>query len=413
MKNLNIKRRVRGQRRGISIMEVMFAIGVLTVGLLGIASVLPVATNTAAKVLERDRAVEQINNQISQELARVGPNSLNSVILPNRSLASFATGGTLLSGQRFVEVDLSGLPPAFCIDPWFLTSANNLRNDTSAMPDTTRNGYDRGLFPCYDGRFNPSLSPADAISTSTGWLTPRFTRVALSGPTASPTFKISRNQARSNDNISLFQPKDTTLPPGLFVQKSSPGGPVAPLVETKVSGRYSSFVMMSRSAVGGTAYNAAIVTLLDRETTIVPGGGPLAFQLDPYTAARADASNPADGALTYSDEVIGFVTVAPRPFVGGGGGEFTYVQSAFMSPEVSTGDWLMLARQHYVNDPNTNTAYDPVSVLNGQALPIEFAWYQVRSVSSEPTLANVSGADVYVTTVSVDGPDWMFSPDSA
>ena len=54
-------REIRADRRsGLSLMEVLFAIGVLTVGLLGIASVLPVASDTAARTLQRDKATEEV-----------------------------------------------------------------------------------------------------------------------------------------------------------------------------------------------------------------------------------------------------------------------------------------------------------------------------------------------------------------
>ena len=39
-------------RRGLSIMEILFAIAVLTIGLLGVASILPVATNNASMALQ-------------------------------------------------------------------------------------------------------------------------------------------------------------------------------------------------------------------------------------------------------------------------------------------------------------------------------------------------------------------------
>ncbi len=380
-------------------MEVLFAIGVLTVGILGIASVLPVATHNAAQTLKRDKAIEEVTNHVAAKIARIGE-QLDSVVVVNNSQQVFNS-----TGQRYNEISLAGLPNSFCIDPWFVTAANNLRNDANTMPDNTRNGYDRTQFPCYDPRFNPTLSPSAPIATSVsgGWSTPRFARVALPFPGASgaPSFKAAQSSAREYDNLSIFQPKDTTFPPGLFVQTGQSGT----LAKNSVSGRFSSIVMMSRSAPGSNVYQASVVTMLDRDVTIVPGGGSQAFQLQPYTAAPADAINPFDNQLTYADEVMGFVTFAPRPFIGGGGGEFVYRHSAFMSPEVSSGDWLMLARQQYaVRVPGPAPTYQPVTFT---PLETRFAWYQVRSVVQAPTIV---APDVYETRVAVRGPDWVFHP---
>ena len=67
--------------------------------------------------------------------------------------------------------------------------------------------------------------------------------------------------------------------------------------------------MMSRSAPGSNVYQASVVTMLDRACDDrAPVGGSRAFQLQPYTAAPADAINPFDNQLTYADEVMGFVT---------------------------------------------------------------------------------------------------------
>ncbi len=385
-------------RRGLSLMEVLFAIGVLTVGILGIASVLPVATSNASKTLQRDKGIEEVSNRIASDIARIG-DQLDSIILANNSRSAFDNAGPSFH-LRFLERELDSTQDAICIDPWFLTAADNLRPDNNPMPDTTRNGYDRTQFPCYDARFNPLLSPSEQISASGPWpntrdiwLTPRFTRVAIprSGTTAAPSFQAMQSGAREADNLSLFQPKDTTLPPGLFVQKASQS---RSLTKTSVSGRYSSMVMMSRSAPGSNVFQTAIVTMLDREVVIVRGGGPLAFQLAPYTAAAPDAINPADDELTYADEVMGYVTFAPRPFIGGGGGEFVYKHSSAMSPKIRSGDWLMLARQEYG--------------VGGTALEVKYAWYQVRSVVQKPTLQD--GGTTFETRVSVRGPDWVFHP---
>ena len=406
-------------RHGLSIMEVLFAIGVLTVGLLGLASVLPVASNNAAETLQRDKAIEQVSNQVARELARIG-DDIDSVMVANNSVRAFQPGG-FWEGERYDAVSLdsppanTGLgtpfnvsnptmglttataPSAFCIDPWFLTATTNLRPDTGASPDDQRNGYDRTLFPCYDPRFNPALSPSVAISNSADWLMPRFLRVSLplTETITAPSYVASRHYSREEDGLSLLQPKDATRPPGLFVQKA--GGTSVP-ARTTTSGHYSSMVMMSRSAPGSRLFNAAVVVMQDREVLIVPGAGADSFNLAPYTALTTDEENIPDAQKTYLEETVGYVTEAPRPFRNGGGGEFTFQHSAYMSPEVEPGDWLMLIRQEYAR----MTAPPPPLV----PVKTHFSWYQVRSVTQEPSLSG----GVYTTGVSVRGSDWVFHP---
>ena len=76
-----------------------------------------------------------------------------------------------------------------------------------------------------------------------------------------------------------------------------------------------------------------------------------------------------------------------------------------MSPAVSSGDWLMLARQQYVvRVPGPAPTYQPVTFT---PLETRFAWYQVRSVVQAPTIV---APDVYETRVAVRGPDWVFHP---
>jgi len=430
-----------GTRRGLSIMEVLFAIAVLTIGLLGVASILPVATNNAANAIQIDRAIEEINNRIATDMANVS-SDFTEVIVGNNSLAAFnAPPGnpnfrnafnippsarfkaisTFEFGNHLNQYDLnygvvtpatpyppnqSNLPDAFCIDPWFLSAANTLRDDTG--PNDTRNGYDRTVFPCYDPRYQPiNNSPSAALTSSIAldWDTPRFTRVAIPFEGSEGVLSAASAQAatRRSDDFSVVVPDDTTRGPGLFVQRG--GNAVGSLTKNTVSSRYSSIVLMSRSEPGSNLFDAAVVTMVDREAVTVPGGGPgLAHNLSPYAAADPSIENgppPADNELVYGGEQLGYVTQSDRPFTGGGGGEFIFRTSAFVKPDVGDSDWLMLMRREYTRDPAT-----------GIPLPgaLRFAWYQVSDVIVQPTIVNLAGVTSWQTQVAVRGPDWVFHP---
>ena len=438
-----LMRRPSVMRSGLSIMEVLFAIAVLTIGMLGVASILPVATNNASMALQTDRAVEEISNRVAMEVAKLEDN-FQEVKVGYNSLAQFNLNTSPRQGQRYANVSTTQfgnhiaayethpsataasqplLPDAFCIDPWFLTAASTLRDDESD-PLTSRNGYDRTMFPCYDPRLDPlNVSPTDNLgqSVSAGLIKtidlPRFTRVAL---TLTGSSLLAANdaeyQARRSDDFSIVVPDDRTRPPGLFVQRGGNG--VFSPAQNKVSSRFSSMITMARSAPGSNLFNAAVVTMLDRNIVTVPGGyfnghvasaaaGSIpAHNMRPYTAWLPDDparpnSFPQDENLIYPGEMLGYVAKAPRPISGGGGGEFVFRTNRYVRPSISDGDWLMLMRRDYIRNPGTG-AITPST--------LKYAWYRVSDVIRPPTVVNIAGTEYYESQVAVRGQDWLFHP---
>ncbi|KAA5540693.1 hypothetical protein FYK55_20085 [Roseiconus nitratireducens] len=414
------------KRSGLSIMEVLFAIAVLTIGLLGVASILPVATNNAANAIQIDRSIEEINNRVATDMANL-ESAFTEVIVANNSLQAFNASSlrfNQLSTQEFgnhltqYENNLAAgapaqpqMPDAFCIDPWFLSASNTLRNDLAAAPYDNRNNYDRTVFPCYDPRYQPiDVSPSAALSASMtlDWDTPRFTRIAIpfEGSTGVLSAASAQSTTRRSDDFSVVIPDDTTRGPGLFVQRG--GNAAGSLAKNTVSSRYSSIVLMSRSAPGSNLFDGAVVTMRDRQVVTVPGGGAgLAHNLAPYTATDPSVVNgppPADSELLYPGEQLGYVTLSDRPIVGGGGGEFVFRTSRYVKPELNDGDWLMLMRREYVRDPASGAT---PTIIPGA---LKFAWYQVSDVIVAPTLVTVGGVTSYQTQIAVRGRDWVFHP---
>ncbi|MCC9601484.1 hypothetical protein LOC67_13085 [Stieleria sp. JC731] len=433
----------QASRRGLSIMEVLFAIGVLTIGLLGVASILPVATNNASMALKTDRAVEEINNRVATEIAEIA-GKFDEVVIANNSASSLAA-----TGLRFNEVSTDSfgatisvydkytgastvtqpnLPDAFVIDPWFLTAAGTPRAD-STTPGTIRNGYDRTMYPCYDPRMHPyNVSPTDPIGSSLGAGPtypklvdlPRFVRVGLSfNGTSLLSAMNAEVNARRSDDFSILVPDDRTKPPGLFVQRSANSS--ASLKKNTVSSRFSSIVAMSRSDIGSNVFNAAVITMQDRKVVTVPGGyfdgsivrpasGNLpAHDLRPYTAwlpddPAAPASFAREESMIFPGEMVGYVSAAQRPISGGGGAEFIFRTSRYVKPPVRNGSWVMLMRREYVRDPSV---FPGISIVPG---PLKFAWYRVSDVVKEPAVVTRGGVDMYETQITVDGADWVFHP---
>ncbi|MCA9138347.1 MAG: hypothetical protein KDB00_16365, partial [Planctomycetales bacterium] len=228
-----IRQKNLSRRHGLSIMEVLFAIAVLTIGMLGVASILPVATYNASQALQTDRAVEEISNRTASEIAKLS-NEFDEVKVAYNSLNRFRNNpgppAQPIQGLRFDNISTGSfgnyltqyekhrsgaipsppqpfLPDAFCIDPWFLTAASALRDDDTD-PLTSRNGYDRTMFPCYDPRLDPlNVSPTEHLGNSVGAnliitrQLPRFTRIAqtLNGSSLFAANNAEYQARRSDD----------------------------------------------------------------------------------------------------------------------------------------------------------------------------------------------------------------------
>ncbi len=391
------------QRMGISLMEVMFAIGVLLTGLVGIAAVLPIAAKNASHALSLSRSDQMLSNQ--QSKIKLNLRVPDSNFFRGENSRTFFLSSTPPNRFRYpVITDAVSLPDAFCVDPWFLTAADNLRPDGAT---STANNYDRTLFPCYEDNYNPEVSPAlqetPSPAVDRNWSldssnpSRRLPRVSLSSITSS---LFNERLAKDQDSISLvLNPDSVGDPPGLFLKRTQTGERSTSVL----AGRFSYMITMRRTS--GTAFAGTMVVFGDRQIAVDPTG---AFNsrhnLATYTAAPASQNNIPINQQTYSDERLGYVTFAENIFTAGGG-KFTYEMSEYVDPTVVPGDYLMLIRRDY-RRTGTITEMDP-------AKPLNFEWYEVTSVDSKPTLATGvvrPNVNVYRTTVSVRGASWVFHP---
>jgi len=117
------------KRRGISLLEVMFSMGIIAVGLLGVTAILPLALNQVGRGRVLDNA------------SRVGQNAVNEVrvrgmLAPPTWRAGQTVGG--LKTSTSVTLALAS-NQGFCIDPLFV-SVNTNDSDTT---------YDASWFPYF------------------------------------------------------------------------------------------------------------------------------------------------------------------------------------------------------------------------------------------------------------------------
>ena len=415
------------KRLGLSLMEVIFAIGVLMIGLLGIASVLPVATSDAKGALELDESLAKVENQVAMARSRV-PDGDATVLVPNnrRNPANVYAPTPLRlvvpGGNSDLGSPYSGNPNytgVVCIDPWFLAAADN--RTQGSVPADDRNGYDRTYFPCYHPLYDPRGLPNDLQSNTNMSLTfaqPRFARVAIDSNNgfSQPVNLNARETFRQRDGLPLFKPDDTTLPPGLLVRSTPTPTPTHPLArsirQVSTTSRLSAITLLWPHVVNSHIYDVSVVVSESRNTLIDPGATNPSqrFNLLPYpsTLAEGDQLNQRRAAEeTYEDEILGIVTYASLP-LSAGGGEFTFQFAGSIRPRVERGDYMLLMRNQA-----PQTVPDTSAIPAGLDVIPQFGWVKIRDILVGPTLlpnAGVNGGPVFEATVSVTGTDWIFHP---
>lgn len=425
-----------GNRNGLSLMEVIFAIGILLAGLVGLAAVLPVATNNALETLNRTRAEQLARNQgqivemLTESLSVTGGTrgfiaATNTQVEFDHDIA-ISTGGGASVFEPTPDIDsvpgVGDEPETFCFDPWFITAASTLRPVTNqialGVPDpadtNSVNAYDRSVFPCYDDRYAAGrFSPAAQLSSSQsepgiGWslepneFNPTYVsarRVPRVGYGDVATLPVSLNPlysellTKDRDTVSVIKPPlDTTQGAGLFVKQRNSSDRSSMINK----GRYS--YIITKASSGGYR----VVTFLDRNVVIDAGGtfasGPNGrHNLAPYAADNASQNNIPRPRQTFGDERVGYVTSAPG-LIESGQGTFTFAVHDTIDPTVSIDDWICLIRRNYRPGPP----------LNPNPASLEMEWFRVRAVVNGPTVDSANNRTL--TQVDVSGPNWTFHP---
>ncbi len=368
----------RQVRRAVTLVEVIFAVGVVLVGLLGVMSILPLAGR---------RAEDSINLNVGAAMAE----SIMDDLLSRRFLAN----GQL---RLISRSDLSTAPVgtdtpvdsinSFVIDPMFCSSFEFDRGAITMMnPVTaTMNGYDQFAFPYYKPDHHPYLDPLSNASVT--WPTtapqPRLHRVGIARTPSVPNGNafIDREQAlalsESVDDLASFRPKDRTRPVTFKALQGVSGG--LAYGKRVPNGRYSWFATVN-PLTGGRYASISVVVLRDRERS---------FTAPTSTAgAASDEDNATSERLAYVSYANGFQ--------GGAGGIVHLNSSLATVSRLRPNSWIMLSR----------------SVLSGTV--DVHRWYRVVGVDgrAEEVLAtDPANAANQINTwrhkVLLDGPDWGF-----
>jgi hypothetical protein len=365
----------RRRRPAVTIMEVLFAILVTAVGLLGALTLLPVAATQARKARTTDAAITAVT-------AAVGDFDTKGMRMPARWIGWNQDWDMRPAGSKpspsFRHLAEMSLPygMSLCIDPRGI-AANDQNDDTrremSLFPYAAI-----GAFP-----YDPITSPA-----------PRMFRVTLSNSTQpvisspSPMGKlIADNLFTFDDDLRYDRPSDQSIV-GLQRFEFLPGA-------TTTVGR--------RQIDGNLSWIATLVPKLDRYTLSASNEYVLSivvFHQRPANMGRDPDTNNSPLLLDTKNERVLSIP-SPGGMPGGGilGGEVLLQTSAASQDEadelldVHTNDWIMLAGQAQHAVPWPSGAVRRINV---------FKWYRVSDIEFEVTWNGTVGE----RWVTLAGQDW-------
>jgi hypothetical protein len=344
----------RRPRRGVSILEVLFAIAVTTIGLLGALAVFPVASAQARKGRISDAmavaGMSAAHDFDVREMRRPAMwsawnTNTNKWFSPWQSWQVFNLGDTTNGTNWF------GGAYAFCIDPRFVA----INDDTNA------------------NRIAASRFPISGTTDGVG-----MGRVSLTGGTAQLPVPLPYDPANPPPLPAVRNPIGRALSEALFVFDDD-------LTAERPEDRSYNAVQLFDS-ISGAAYKRQSDGHMSWMATLVP-------KLDQVNSGFGDSYTLSivvfyDRPLaTVSDGFEGEREVYVDSFPGSGvtGGEVLLSASSAAALDLKPNDWLMLSGR---------------SITTNRPM---FRWYRVMDVEPEAAAGGSQGFQKYVTLF---GQDW-------
>ncbi|QDS87573.1 hypothetical protein EC9_17520 [Rosistilla ulvae] len=374
-------------RNGATIIEVIFAIGVLLFGLLGIASMIPVAGRMARSSMNLDRGTT-LASRVATQFSAFGFNSEGRWQALNDNNAT-GTFNPVSAGSRGVCLDPLLLAHPEVIVPPSATTLFPRTGWYESSSTSNHNYYVRKTFPYYSANYNPLVNPMLAQGSADWPTMPRLPRATLSVPrigSFSPRMTSSESQQliQDGDDLLTVETEDDTLPVAQMVRSTvadvANGYSMNP-AQRATGGRYTWFATVRPTSVNTAV--ASVVVMYNRKRS---------FEL-PFSDATIDSEDPVK-ANNAAERVTWVDTAAD--FRGGGGGSIRIVGSQAVSSQLFEGDWIVLMR------------FVGTTVVH--------AWYRVLYADQEVELDNAypdphtgDSRQVWLRNITVDGPDWSFA----
>ena len=283
-------------RRAVTLVEVIFAIGVILIGLLGLLSILPLAGN---------------RSQDSISLS-TGPQVANRVLAELKSNRFLSKGQLITMTGVNLSVDSN---VSFCIDPIFVSDPLTVK-----PARVTNVGYFSGNFPFYDARHDPSKDPISTRPPSTGVGQPRMNRVGINDSIGVVPGTVARVFSENRDDLINTRPDDRSVPVRLSAGEIQPLSTGLEYGKRIPSGEFS-WIVTVNPLRGGVYASVAVVVMRNRTME-------LDFPPLKNTIGERLAS------VTYA-----------QGFRGGAGGIVHLEANQKTESNLVPGDWVMLSKK--------------------------------------------------------------------
>jgi hypothetical protein len=342
------------RRRGVTLIELMFAIGIMLVGLLGVAALIPLAGYEIGRGLTADR------------MSVTGRNAVQEFDIRNmRRVDMYVNPDGTRFNPKLQSMHLFPAPQrtlAFCIDPGYL------HFHAGSTPPANRTPL---LFPSWGPLTNSPLKEA------------RMHRIALRNQPGGAIMHrlLAERLFVARDDLAVDRPADSTLPPAQVYGAGT--------TRRQYNGSFSWFATLvpelhQPQGKFFDQYLLSIVVLESRDLL--------------YDTGLATTSRP----LPISERVIEI------DLLGGGiGGGEARLRTNGVSPvpiDVRSGDWIMLSAKAIVSPP-IDVAIARINNNDPPNLDTRdfFRWYQVLNSELDPR--RLDNGD-WIRRISLEGPDW-------
>jgi len=353
---------LRGLRGGVTVLEVLFSIGIVAVGLLGVLTIVPVAGNRVTQ------------GSIADNSDRLGRNAIRQFDVGQmrrlKMWTRFDTTDPL--NQQYVDFWPTVSQPAFCIDPLFVSTYSTAAASGTAVSSKTE--------------FFPYFVPTGVEA--------RMRRISLrtryngsTGMTLGQAYEVFMAQ----DDLVFDLPEDRTLAPRQKFDASN--------AKRQFDGKYT---WMATVSPKGLMYLSAMASV--PQTDLATLSIIVMYRRDMSMAmhfADPDSEGPDPERLVAVDFRDTAGNLAPGAGIGGGNVRLVTIEhdrdgDGNVDPhcsqdlEARKGDWLMLSA---IVRPNDDPTLAPVSV---------FRWYRV--LSTDVVVGDVTNG--FAREVTLLGPDW-------
>jgi Tfp pilus assembly protein PilV len=436
-------------RSGLSLTEVLIAMGILTLGLLGVASVFPVGSYymQKAEIADKGSAIAQsvMNDIMARGMlnprswymtvpfpTKSTPNAWNTTfpsdgnpVRPGTFTRSVGAALSDASNQSAAATDRTllsrQLGSAYVIDPL----GASLMAFKNAPPTQKVTHGPVGVFPA--AAYNAFLSGYYASYPQSAWIAWAVGAEGYVWPIRRVTFRnpisglqmdpvMAEHFFRGNDDLSFDFPARDDRPAIQTWDKGNTGGVEVPLAR-KWAGDYSWIVSVvpttnaARDGMAtnpeGFAYDVSVVVFYKRA---LPDSADNSYQ----SLVTSGGNRAYLSAMGANERVVQAGVVS----TGLNGGELlltdygdyydaTGAQKFNAFEHLKSGNWIMLCGPH----PNSNVTMSGGNYVSGEPRFV-MNWYQVITIESNATLSTGAIDPAKQRLVTLRGPEWPWQPSS-